>query len=1201
MRLGKLAVTLILAAAMAGCGSSSPSVTVSITPRSPTVIITNTQQFSASVTGTQNTAVTWEVCNPVSPSDATGTSGSTITMPTGCVTGSATLGNISTIGLYTAPATLPNPPTVSIVAISQQVTTVFAVVNVNLDSGVRVSVSPSHATIGTLEQFQFTSIVSGTPNDAVVWSVNGIAGGSNTNPPGIVGTIAPGACTATQPIPPPDPNVIPNAPGTSVACYSAPVIPQSGSVTITATSVVDTTKSGSASAGVLGATDPSLNALAPTITAVEGSVRQDIYLTGSNFFSTSLVLVNGTLVPSLFLDASDIRAIIPASFLTNSPPGPLSITIQRQNGGTAQPVSLPVLPTRPAVVSSSPDSIPLNSPSGTVNLLGGYFSPSTAASFEGQSVSAPLINSRQMNVTLSSSNLSTPGLFPILLQNTDNTASGAPFFASANVSVPPATSSIPLAPVETVTVGTQPVAVAIDSALGTAVVVNQGTSGSAGSVSLFSLDSSSPTVTNVSVGNSPTSVGVDDLLHLAAVVNSADNSLSIINLQNLAQPPTTFSLPVNPTGILSGTIPPPYAIGVNPITHRALVAYSSSNIATVVDLSTTPPRLVCILGGSNPSMANNCATVPQTNTRPVSTGLFPAIAVEPQLNWAVVAPGGPGSITLVDLGANPTSTQVARAPNVVATLAPLSRNIRGIAINTETHQAVFADPTQSNLMFFSVLDQTVNQASLGTNNVADAVNPLTNVAVAVNQLANSATVVDLQSRQPIATVNVGNAPSSVAIDPGKNEAVIANQTDGTVSVLSLGSIAAPQITEISSANTFTTSPSGSFTLTVNGFGFASNATVRLDGAPVGTSVNSSGRQATATIPGSLLVSPRQYSLDVMNPTSGSVSNEESFAVIGAVPLGQNPIGVAIDPTLNEALVTIQGTLNPSTGACNAPGTVAVVDLATVSVVNSLPVGTCPEGVAVSPRLGRAVIANNGSGDATVVDYVNDVVLSTVNLGGNSSPMGVAIQQDTSNAAIANFGNNTVSVFSIAGAAGANASAIPVDPGPLAVSVDPDDNLVAVAAAAETSPGQTGTVDIVNLGTHLITGRIPNFQNPSDISFDPITENFIVANSLANDLAVVDPVTFKAAPMSTGINPTSVAYNFQSSTAVTVNQASNTMSIISLQATNNQGTLTFTSAQVREILPMGGSSAFSVAINPATNLAAVVDQANGRLLLVPLPR
>jgi len=36
------------------------------------------------------------------------------------------------------------------------------------------------------------------------------------------------------------------------------------------------------------------------------------------------------------------------------------------------------------------------------------------------------------------------------------------------------------------------------------------------------------------------------------------------------------------------------------------------------------------------------------------------------------------------------------------------------------------------------------------------------------------------------------------------------------------------------------------------------------------------------------------------------------------------------------------------------------------------------------------------------------------------------------------------------------------------------------------------------------------------------------------------------------------------------------------------------------LPIGNASMFSVAIDPLTNMAVVADQANNRVLLVPLP-
>ncbi|HEV2490015.1 MAG TPA: hypothetical protein VGT03_09425 [Candidatus Acidoferrales bacterium] len=1204
MRFGRWAAILIVGWAAAGCGgSSSPSVVVTLSPTGATVLLTNTQPFNASVAGNQNAAVTWQVCNAANPADATGRSGSTITMPTGCVPvpGNATLGNINTSGLYTAPATLPTPPTVSIVATSQAVTTVFAVVNVNLGSGITVTVSPNQATIGTGEQFQFTSTVSGTPNAAVTWSVDGIAGGNNTPPNPIVGTISPVACTFAQPLPPPNPNITPNGPGTTVACYFAPSAPQASNLTITATSVVDTRQSGSASARVIGAVDPTLNSLPPTLKAMEGSAQQDVYLSGSNFLSTTLVLVNGLPVPSLFLDPSDIRAIIPATFFASSSPSPLTIIAERQNGNPSNSVSLPVTPTRPAIVSSTPDSIPLNS-GGTVSLIGGYFSSSTTATVPGQTPSTIVQNSRQLTVTLGGSGFSTPGLFPILIRNSDDVASGAPFFSSVNVAVPPSSAQIASSPTN-VTVGTSPSAVAIDSGLGIAVVVNQGPSGSPGSVSLINLDLSPPAVTaTLGVGMMPTSVSVDDQLHLAAVVNSVDNTLSIVNLQTqslVAGSP--FPLPNNPTGISPApptSTPLPFSIGVNPLTHRALVAYSSTNIATVMDLSTIPPIAVCILGGSNPSMPNNCSTIPQSNTPPVSTGPSPSIAVEPRLNWAVVSPGGAGSISVVDLGTPATATQVVRRPKVVAGLIGISTSIQGASINTETEQVLFTDPKQLNLTLFNLLGQTVNTIVLDGDEVASAVNPLTDTGVVVNNLAGTATVVDLRTRQKVTSVSVGSLPQAVAIDPGENVAVIANQGSNNVSVLPLGPNLGPQITEISSATTFTSPPSGSFTLNVIGFGFASGAVVRLDGTAITTTLVN-GREVTATVPGSMLGVPRRFSLDVMN-LSGAVSNEESFTVIGAVPVGLNPIGVAIDPTLNEALVTVKGAMDPSTGACSAPGTASLVNMATAAVIKSFPVGTCPEGVAVAPRLGRAVVANNGEGDATILDYVNNVVLSTQKVGNN--PMGVAIQPDTSTAAIANFGDNTVSTINISSSITASTGSIPVDQGPVAVEVDPDDNLLAVTAATQ------GIVDIIDLGTHFFTGRVNDFQSitglsfgPTGVSFDPITGTFLVTNSTANNILVTDPVTFTATPIQVGINPTAIAYNFQSSTAVTVNRATNTMSVLDFLATNNNGVLNFTGKQVRTILPMGGSDEFSVAINPLTNVAAVVDQDNGRLLLVPLPR
>src|SRR5260370_7556070 len=80
-----------------GCAgtSSKTTITISVAPTAASVAVGNTQQFTATVTGTSNTAVAWSVA------------------------GGASTGTISSSGLYTAPATVPNPPQATATPTSQ--------------------------------------------------------------------------------------------------------------------------------------------------------------------------------------------------------------------------------------------------------------------------------------------------------------------------------------------------------------------------------------------------------------------------------------------------------------------------------------------------------------------------------------------------------------------------------------------------------------------------------------------------------------------------------------------------------------------------------------------------------------------------------------------------------------------------------------------------------------------------------------------------------------------------------------------------------------------------------------------------------------------------------------------------------------------------------------------------------------------------
>ena len=97
-----------------------------------------------------------------------------------------------------------------------------------------------------------------------------------------------------------------------------------GSVTVTAQSGADPTHQASATVTVGNGNAPAFaptNPLEPTV-AAQGSVQQDVYLTGTNFFTTSHVLVGGVPLPTAnvtFIGSGAlVRATIPGGSIDAS-------------------------------------------------------------------------------------------------------------------------------------------------------------------------------------------------------------------------------------------------------------------------------------------------------------------------------------------------------------------------------------------------------------------------------------------------------------------------------------------------------------------------------------------------------------------------------------------------------------------------------------------------------------------------------------------------------------------------------------------------------------------------------------------------------------------------------------------------------------------------------------------------------------------
>jgi YVTN family beta-propeller protein len=1186
-------VIVFLIAWVAGCGGNSTAVGIVLSPATASVILSGPVPFSATATGGNVTTVFWQICllpttggnQPTSCTQGIGP-GTGCTIPT-IAKPLIGYGTITGTGLYTAPPSIPQTNPFLVVATSCVQANAFATAIVTVLSGVRVQITPTTATVGTQERFTFTATVTGSTDQSVTWAVNGNAGGDSTD-----GFICPNPLVPTPPACPP---------GTYVAPFPAP----NGSVTIKATSGADPSQSASATVTVLTAAIPILTSIDPT-SAAQGSVQQDLFLSGSNFFSTSTVLVNGVPIPTTFLQTGSLRATLPAALLQQVQV--LNVQVKSQEGNLSGTSTLNVVPVRPAVISSSPDSVTQVAPNAIVNITGGFYSlGTTVGTFNGlggaQGVTTTFVDTRNISIGLPTGAIAIPGLYPITVQNLDAALAHLPSTASVNLAVEPSAANIPTAPSATIGVGAKPSAVAIDPILNLAVVTNRGSN----SVTLIDLGSNTVAATINNVGSQPTSVAIDDLLppphqHVALVVNSGDNTVAAIDLAT-QQVLATVSVAIGP----AGTSPVAFSVGVNPLSHHAVVAYQSTNIATILDLvppnpqvnppCTTPPCILSTIGGS---------------LTPFSTGASPAIAVDPRVNWALITPGGGGTTNIVDLGRdtipnpNPLLPPIdpGTLPRVVGSLS-ITTTIQGVALNTETHQALLTDVNGTTLSTFSLLDNSVNTITFPVGElgyVASGVNSLDNIGVAVNGASNKAVVVDLESGNVLQTValGAGSSPQAVAVAQELNEAVIANAGSGNVSILRLGTGFRPlQITQASPAIAFAPA-SAPLALTIEGFGFVQGTSqVLLDGVALqGTpAVSNGGREITATVPANQLGTARNYAVQVQNAGApATVSNVIDLMVVQGVTVGNQPFGVAVDTDNDVAVVTN-----------SANNTVSLVDLTTGNVIipvnaESLTTGTTPQGVAIISRMGQAVVANNGTNDFTIIDVTgNNNSITKALCTGCAGATGVGINQDTGTAAITSSLTNQVSFINLfddtVGASPTvdqNPTAVAIDPNPTTTTTDP---LVAVATSSQTS-----SLDILDQLTGGLVARINGLQNPTGVLFDPVNQDFLVANSLQNTVVIVDPNAFQGNSVRVSINPTSIDYNFQASTLITANHVSSTLSVMEYvcPAPLSGGPSNCAAARTRLILGFASSPQFSVAVDPKMNLAVLADEANDRVWLIPMP-
>ncbi len=336
-----------------------------------------------------------------------------------------------------------------------------------------------------------------------------------------------------------------------------------------------------------------------------------------------------------------------------------------------------------------------------------------------------------------------------------------------------------------------PEAVAIDSVRKVALVSNY----ACNSVSALAIDPAGYTksggtivpygqvISTVTVGPNPIGIAVSPRLGLTVVANSGDTPTGSVSIIDSSVPETmkvlTFTTTSGTTTTTAKTVPvglSPLGVVIDEDHALALIANNGSNTITSIDLTVLLPGAVT-------------DKVPTPTTVAVS-GAPTAIAVDPNRAAAVVTllqnsgtSAASAGMDVISLSTQPP------ARSTSASVGSLTASLTGIAFdaaptfNATAGSAVFyATSTQQNAIYsFNPDSGSTQLIRVGINPFGVAYNPQSGAIVTINSTSNTSSIIDSQTFKTRNTLGLSSLSQfPVAMDTINNTAVIVDQNNNRV-------------------------------------------------------------------------------------------------------------------------------------------------------------------------------------------------------------------------------------------------------------------------------------------------------------------------------------------------------------------------------------------------------------------------------------
>jgi RHS repeat-associated protein len=314
---------------------------------------------------------------------------------------------------------------------------------------------------------------------------------------------------------------------------------------------------------------------------------------------------------------------------------------------------------------------------------------------------------------------------------------------------------------------------------------------------------------------------------------------------------------------------------------------------------------------------------------------------------------------------------------------------------------------------------------------------------------------------------------------------------------------------------------------------------------------------------------------VVEPSGAAVASDLP-GLISTIRVGKAPRGVAVNPRSNRAVVA-------NTGSDN----VSVLDLSSHQVIANIHDAHRPEGAAINPNTNIAVIANRERHDISLIDLTDNRLVATMAVGRH--PVAVAVHPERNIAVVANRSAHNVSVVDLARRS--VIATIGVGREPVSAAINPVTSVAAIANRA------SDNVSIIDLNTNRVVATVAVGEKPEGVAINSETNRAIVSSrnedNNAEDsgiLSVIDLATHRVVrTVRVGRHPLGLDVSTVTNTAVVADQEPAHVAALVDLSTNR------VSAVVRV-----GRRPHGVAINPNSNVAIVSNTGDHSVSLIQLP-